>query len=85
MEKNKSSTALDEPPVNSQADKLPIDRERSSGFILRPIDVPAALAALDSFLEDDQDEVEQRETFEYLKQALDENRAAQGERLLFTK
>jgi hypothetical protein len=85
MERNKSSIALDEPPANSQADRLPIDRERSSGFTLRPIDVPAALAALDSFLEEDQGEVEQRETFEYLQQALDENRAAQGERLLFTK
>jgi hypothetical protein len=48
-----------------------------------PIDVPLAPAALDSFLTEGHDEPEQRETFGYLKQALSETRAAQGERLLF--
>jgi hypothetical protein len=78
MRRNRSSVVLDEPLASSQADQLPIDRERSSGFVLKPVDVPAALSALDSFLEEGQDEAEQRETFEYLKQALDETRAAQG-------
>jgi hypothetical protein len=83
MERNKSSIALDELLAKSQADQLPIDRERPSGFVLKPIDVPLALAALDSFLAGGHDEAEQRETFGYLKQALNETRAAQGERLLF--
>ncbi len=60
---------------------LPIDRPRKSGFILKPIDVAAATAALKSLYVDD--EAEQRETFEYLKNALNETRAANGERLLF--
>ena len=64
------------------SDELPIDRLRTSGFVLHKVDVPAALVVLDSFLEGD--EAEQRETLEYLKQALDETRAAQGERLLFS-
>lgn len=74
-------TILDQARTDLMSDKLPIDRTRSSGFVLQKIDVPAALAVLDSFLEGD--EAEQRETFEFLKQALDETRAAQGERTLF--
>jgi hypothetical protein len=81
MRRNRSSVVLDEPLANSQADQLPIDRERSSGFVLKPVDVPAALAALDSFLEEEQDEAEQRETFQHLKQPPNETHAAQGERL----
>lgn len=61
---------------------LPVDRDRSSGLALQKTNVRAALAVLDSFL--DEDETEQRETFGYLKHALDENRAGQGERLLFS-
>jgi hypothetical protein len=76
------SKLLDQARTDSASDKLPIDRPRSSGFVLQEIDVPAAQAVLDSFLEGD--EAEQRETFEYLKQALDQTRAAQGERLLFS-
>ncbi|HXU35019.1 MAG TPA: hypothetical protein VN937_01560 [Blastocatellia bacterium] len=60
---------------------MAIDRPRTSGFVLHKIDVPAALAVLDRFLEED--ESEQRETFEHLKHALNETRAAQGERPLF--
>jgi len=76
------STLLDQARTDAASDELPIDRPRASGFALQKIDVPAALAVLDSFLEGD--EAEQRETFEHLKRALDETRAAQGERLLFS-
>lgn len=75
------STLLDQARADAASVELPIDRPRSSGFVLHEIDVPAALAVLDSFLEED--EVEQRDTFEYLKQALNETRATQGERTLF--
>lgn len=60
---------------------LPIDRPRKSGFSLNPVDVATATAALKSLYADD--ETEQRETFEYLRNALNETRAANGERLLF--
>lgn len=60
---------------------LPIDRPRPSGFVLNPIDVAAAAVALKSLYADD--ETEQRETFAYLSNALNETRAANGERLLF--
>ena len=62
------------PPVED----LPIDRPRNSGFVLKPIDVAAATSALKSIYA--YDEAEQRETFEYLKNALNETRAANGER-----
>lgn len=66
----------------TEADQSPIDRVRPSGFELTPIDVPAALRVLDGFLEED--EAEQNETFEYLKNALDETRATHGERSIFS-
>jgi hypothetical protein len=78
---NQLKTLPDDSFAHPAPNELPIDRPRSSGFVLDNIDVAAALAMLDSFLEED--EAEQRETFAYLKRALDETRAAQGERLLF--
>lgn len=60
---------------------LPVDRPRPSGFVLKPIDVAAAAVALKSLHADD--ETEQRETFAYLSNALNETRAANGERVLF--
>lgn len=68
-------------PEAFPVEDLPIDRPRKSGFVLKPIDVAAATAALRSLYADD--ETEQRETFEYLRNALNETRAAHGERLLF--
>lgn len=68
-------------PVTLPAEDLPLDRPRKSGLVLKPIDVPAATAALQSLYADD--EAEQRETFTYLREALNETRAANGERLLF--
>ena len=73
---------LDHRRVDLTAVALPVDRPRASGFELRDVDVCKAIAVLDSFL--NEDEAEQRETFEYLKQALDETRAAHGERPLFS-
>jgi len=61
--------------------ELPIDRPRKSGFIFKPIDHEAAIKLLQSFY--DEDPAEQRETFELLRRALDEGRAARGERLLY--
>lgn len=60
---------------------LPLERPRKSGFVLKPVDVAAATAALQSLYFDD--ETEQRETFAYLRDALNETRAANNERLLF--
>ena len=60
---------------------LPIDRPRKSGFVLKAVDAAAATAALKSLYADD--ETEQRETFAYLRDALNETRASNGERLLF--
>jgi hypothetical protein len=78
---NQPDTLSDDDFAHRAPDELPIDRPRPSGFVLQKIDVPSALAVLDSFLE--QDEAEQRETFRYLKRAMDQARANQGERLLF--
>ncbi len=77
---NQPSSLSDDEFAHPAADELPIERPRSSGFVLQKTDVPAALDVLDSFLEED--EAEQRETFEYLKRALDETRVAHGERPL---
>lgn len=63
------------------AEDLPLNRPRKSGFILQPINVAAATSALQSLYTDDA--TEQRETFEYLRNALNETRAANGERILF--
>ncbi len=69
---------IEEPVALSEAEA---QQPRASGLIIRPINVEAALRALDSLCEGDPEE--QRETFEYLKRALNETRAANSERLLF--
>lgn len=53
-----------------------------SGIEFQPINVEKALWLLDQL--DAFDPAEQRETFEYLRQALNEDRAAGGERLVFS-
>lgn len=77
-----NSTAPVLEKAQNNAEDLPIDRPRKSGFVLKPIDVDGAIAMLNSFYEDG-DEEEQRETFEELRQALNEGRRKRGERLLF--
>jgi hypothetical protein len=69
-------------PKSPAADLLATDRLRPSGFELREVDIPEALRTLDSFLESDYSE--QRDTFDYLKKALNKTRSDQGERLLFS-
>lgn len=59
----------------------PAEQQNYSGIVLPPFDPEKAIAALQSFYEGDPEE--QRETFEHLKKALNEERAAGGERLLF--
>lgn len=68
-------------PVKRPVEDLPLDRPRKSGFVLKPIGVAAAAVALKSLYADD--ETEQRETFAYLRDALNETRAANGEQLIF--
>lgn len=68
--------------ADQPADDLSLDRPRDSGFILKPIDKEAALQMLDSFLTDSDPE-EDRETLEFLTQAINEHRAAVGARLMF--
>ena len=65
-----------------QPTNLPLDRPRQSGFTLKPVDKDAALRMLDSFLTDS-DPQEDRETLEFLTQAINEHRAAIGARLMF--
>jgi hypothetical protein len=79
---NNQTALLDRSEHDVAPEALPINRARRSGFVLQEIDAPAALAVLDSFLEED--EFEQRETFAYLKHALDEARVAQNARPLFS-
>lgn len=50
---------------------------KAAGFVLPPFDPDKAIAALQALCEGDPEE--QRETFEYLKRALNETRAANGE------
>jgi hypothetical protein len=57
-------------------------RPNVSGIEFQPIDVEKALWLLDQL--DAFDPIEQRETFEFLRQALNEDRAAAGERLVFS-
>jgi hypothetical protein len=72
---------IEEPVALSEAEAQQPIHLKASGLSIRPINVEAALRALDSLCEGDPEE--QRETFEYLKRALNETRAANGERLLF--
>lgn len=77
---NSAAPVLEKTETTSE--ELPIDRPRKSGFVIKPIDMEGTIAMLKSFYEDG-DEEEQRETFEMLRQALNEGRRERGERLLF--
>lgn len=68
------------PPHGESPVDFSVERPRQPRYSLERIDIPAALAVPDSFLKED--EGEQREIFEFLKNALNETRAARGERLL---
>jgi hypothetical protein len=70
----------EEPVASSESESQPA-KPSAYGAPLPPFDPERAIAALDWLCQ--QDPEEQRETFEYLKRALNEERAAGGERLVF--
>lgn len=72
---------LNEPEVRTPPN-LPLDRPRKSGFVLKPIDVDAAIQALRQ-MTDEADPQECQETLDYLMKALNETRREGGERILF--
>lgn len=72
---------LNEPAVKP-AQNLPMDRPRKSGFVLKPIDVEAAIQTLHQ-MTDEADPRECQETLDYLMKALNETRREGGERILF--
>ena len=62
--------------------ELPFDRLRQSGVVVRMGDPQAAMALLDQLLVET-DPAEDRETFAFLKQAINQHRATVGARLMF--
>ncbi|MGH9802241.1 MAG: hypothetical protein ACRD82_17905 [Blastocatellia bacterium] len=68
--------------VETNAEDLPIDRPRKSGLVIRPGNREGAMELLDKLLSEGDPE-EERETLEFLKQAINEHRAAVGARLMF--
>ncbi|MDQ3011979.1 MAG: hypothetical protein M3X11_14885 [Acidobacteriota bacterium] len=68
--------------IEPKAEDLPIDRPRKSGVVIRPGNREGAMALLDAMLAEGDPE-EERETLEFLKQAINEHRAAVGARLPF--
>jgi hypothetical protein len=75
---SKLETVMEEPVASAEPQPEPANHY---GAPLPPFDPEGAIAFLRSLYEGDPEE--QRETFEYLKRALNETRAANGERLLF--
>ena len=65
-----------------EAQHLPLDRPRQSGFVLKPIDAGAARNELRQMAAA-ADSEECQQTLEELLQSLNETRAEAGERLLF--
>lgn len=72
---------VEEPVASSESESQPA-KPNAYGAPLPPFDPEGAIAVLQSFFEGDLEE--QRETLEYLKRALNEDRAAAGARLLFS-
>ena len=70
------------PLRQEQRDDLPLERQHPAGFVLPPFDGAAAIRLLDQMAAE-ADPRECDETLEYLMKALNETRAAGGERLLF--
>ena len=69
---SQAETEISEKNLQPTAESEPLNGSNASGFVLKPIDVPAALALLQSFYEED--EQEQRETWGLLERALAEHR-----------
>lgn len=79
---SKPDLVIPEPGADHLSEDLPATRTYESGLALRPVTPEAALTLLAEL--DDFDAAEQSETFEYLKEALNQTRAARGERLIFS-
>ena len=75
------TTLIEEPIASSEPESLANGKQNGSGIVLPPFDPDRAIAALEWLRQQDPDE--QRETLEHLKRALNEERAAGGERLVF--
>jgi len=69
---SQTETVFREQGSQSEQQSEPLNGLSESEFVLKPIDVPAAIALLQSFYEED--EQEQRETWELLERALAEHR-----------
>lgn len=69
---SQAEIAIREKSSDSTPECVSLNGARASGFVLKPIDVPAAIALLNSFYEED--EQEQRETWELLELALTQHR-----------
>jgi hypothetical protein len=69
---SQTEIVIKEQSLQPTPESEPLNGSSASGFVLKPIDVPAALALLQSFYEED--EQEQRETWELLEHALAEHR-----------
>jgi hypothetical protein len=78
---NESDLVTPEPGVDRSPGDMSAPGTYESGLVLRPVMPEAALTLLAEL--DDFDANEQAETFEYLKKALNQSRAARGERLIF--
>ncbi len=74
-------SGVEESVISSESESQPA-KPGAYGAPLPPFDPEGAIAVLQSFFEGDLEE--QRETLEYLKRALNEDRAAVGARLLFS-
>ncbi len=70
-------------PAEYNSEDLPIDRPRKSGLVIRPGNREGAINLLDQLLSEGDPE-EERETLEFLKQAINEHRAVVGARLMFS-
>jgi hypothetical protein len=70
-----------EEPANVLTEPGTEEKQTAYGAPLPPFNPAAAIALLEAFAQEDVEE--QRETLAYLEQALNEERAAGGERLVF--
>jgi hypothetical protein len=78
---SKPDLVVPETGVDRLSEDLLETQTCESGLTLRPVTPEDALTLLAEL--DDFDAAEQSETFEYLKEALNQTRAARGERLIF--
>lgn len=78
---NHSETKIEQPSSPQSINAESPENQNPYGAPLPPFDPEAAIALLESLAEEDPEE--QRETLEHLQRALNEERAAGGERPVF--